>query len=143
MICSFRRITLLFVGVGLMFPSMLVARPSLEDQREKVRDMRDDVLAELYEIRPEAEARIEKAKGYAVFSNVGINVIFASFAGGKGVVVKNGGEETFMKMGSAGLGIGLGVKDFRAVFVFYSQRKMNDFIAVSYTHLTLPTKRIV
>lgn len=104
------------------------ARPSIEDQRNKVREMRDEVLEMLYEIRPEAEARIEKAKGYAVFTNVGINIIFASVAGGKGVVVDQSGHETFMKMGSAGLGIGLGVKDFRGVFVFYEQSKMDSFI---------------
>ncbi len=48
------------------------------------------VLAELYKMHPEAKAKVKKAAGYAVFSNVGINVIFASFAGGHGVVVKSG-----------------------------------------------------
>jgi len=104
------------------------AKPSIEDQRDEVREMRDEVLAELYATKPETKARIKKAEGYAVFSNVGINVIFASFAGGKGVVVDRRGEETFMKMGSAGLGLGLGIKDFRVVFVFYDQRKLDQFI---------------
>jgi lipid-binding SYLF domain-containing protein len=117
-----------FLALGLFASSGLQARPSIEDQRNEVRTMRDEVLAELYDTKPETEARIKKAKGYAVFTNVGINVIFASFAGGKGVVVDNRGKETFMKMGSAGLGLGLGVKDFRAVFIFYSQRKMDQFI---------------
>lgn len=36
--------------------------------------------------------------------------------------------ETFMKMGSAGVGIGLGVKDFRAVFVFSSKDKLRTFV---------------
>jgi hypothetical protein len=29
-----------------------------------------------------------------------------------------------MKMGSAGIGLGLGVKDFRAVFVFHDKEKL-------------------
>ncbi len=107
------------------------AKSDPEKERKDIRAMRDSVLAELYKINPEAKAKIKKAAGYAVFSNVGINVIFASFAGGHGLVVKSGllsDTETFMKMGSAGIGIGLGVKDFRAVFVFSDKAKLDAFI---------------
>lgn len=91
--------------------------------------MRDEVLAQLYKEKPAAKTAIKKAAGYAVFTNVGVNIVFASFAGGHGVVVDRKGRETFMKMGSAGLGLGLGIKDFRAIFVFYDQKKLEDFIA--------------
>jgi lipid-binding SYLF domain-containing protein len=107
------------------------ADASAEADRTKVRAMRDSVLADLYKLRPEAKAKIKKAAGYAVFSNIGINLVFASFAGGHGVVVKSGtfkDTETFMKMGSAGLGLGLGVKDFRAVFVFSEASKLEAFV---------------
>ncbi len=70
-------------------------------------------------------------KSYAVFTNVGVNLVFASFAGGHGVVVRKGtisDDHVFMKMGSAGVGFGLGIKDFRAVFVFYEKDKLNSFI---------------
>lgn len=100
-------------------------------ERIKVRAMRDKVLAELYEIHPGAKAKIKKAAGYAVFSNVGVNLVFASFSGGHGLVVKTGvlsDTETFMKMASAGLGLGLGVKDFRAVFVFTDKERLEAFI---------------
>jgi lipid-binding SYLF domain-containing protein len=63
-----------------------------------------------------------------VFSNVGINLVLASFAGGTGIVVDKRGNETFMKMGSAGIGIGLGVKDFRGVFLFHDKAKLQAFI---------------
>ncbi|GAB5558411.1 MAG: hypothetical protein SynsKO_00580 [Synoicihabitans sp.] len=101
---------------------------TIEDERNEVRSMRDQVLADLYELKPNAEGRIKKAEGYAVFSNVGINLVFASFAGGHGVVVDDHGNETFMKMGSAGLGFGLGVKDFRGVFVFYDEEALENFV---------------
>jgi len=93
--------------------------------------MRDSVLAELYKLHPDARAKIKKAAGYAVFSNIGINLVLASFAGGHGVVVKSGvlsNSETFMKMGSAGFGLGLGVKDFRAVLIFSDKEKLTAFI---------------
>ncbi len=114
--------------VGLLGFVTSAQAGNIEDERDEVRDMRDDVLADLYEIQPRAEGRIKKAEGYAVFSNVGVNLVFASFAGGHGIVVDDHGHETFMKMGSAGLGLGLGVKDFRAVFVFYDRKALDDFI---------------
>lgn len=117
--------------VAVLAAAGLQAKPDADDQRAKIREMRDEVLKELYKARPEAKAKIKGAAGYAVFSNVGINVIFASFAGGHGIVVKSGllrDTETFMKMGSAGIGLGLGVKDFRAVFVFHEKDKLEAFI---------------
>jgi len=33
-----------------------------------------------------------------------------------------------MRMGEIGLGLGLGVKDFREVFIFHSTKSMNTFI---------------
>lgn len=90
--------------------------------------MRDKVLADLYQERPETRQKIRDAAGYAVFTNVGVNLIFASVGGGRGVVVDQQGNETFMRMGTAGLGIGLGVKDFRGVFIFWDQDKLTTFL---------------
>ncbi|MBI2813353.1 MAG: hypothetical protein HYX71_03630 [Opitutae bacterium] len=107
------------------------AKGTPDQQRASIRQTRDDVLAELYKLKPEARAKIKQAAGYAVFSNVGVNLILASFAGGHGLVVEKGlvkDTETYMKMGSAGLGLGLGVKDFRAVFVFDSKDRLRDFV---------------
>jgi lipid-binding SYLF domain-containing protein len=107
------------------------AQSDADAERAKVRKMRDSVLAELYQLHPDAKDRLKHAVGYAVFSNVGVNLVFASFAGGHGIVVRNGlfsNSETFMKMGSAGLGFGLGIKDFRAVFIFFDKAKLDDFI---------------
>jgi lipid-binding SYLF domain-containing protein len=115
---------------GLITPVFAKSDPDAD--RKKIRDMRDTVLAELQKSHPETKSKIKKAAGYAVFSNVGINVFMASFAGGSGVVVRNGlihDTETFMKMGSAGLGIGLGVKDFRVVFIFTDKDRLEDFVA--------------
>lgn len=109
----------------------LHAKGDADTQRAEIREMRDKVLTDLYKIKPELKSRISKAKGYAVFTNVGVNIVFASFAGGHGIVVKNGlikDSETFMKMGSAGIGLGLGVKDFRAVFVFITKDALDAFV---------------
>jgi len=116
----------MFVAAALV--PVGLAKDSPEEKKAKTRQMRDSVLEELYKQKPELKNRIKKAEGYAVFSNVGVNLVLASFAGGSGVVVDRKGHETFMKMGSAGIGIGLGVKDFRGVFIFYDKVKLQHFI---------------
>ena len=120
-------LVILFSVVGCLAPAVF-AKPTADERRAKTREMHDAVLADLYKAKPELKARLKKAPGYAVFSNVGVNLLVASFAGGHGVVVDKKGHETFMKMGSAGIGLGLGVKDFRAVFIFYDQAKLEKFI---------------
>jgi lipid-binding SYLF domain-containing protein len=98
------------------------------EQRGEVQKMRTDTLAELYKVHPPAKARIQKAVGYAVFSNVGINLIFLSAAGGWGVAHDNkSGQAIYMKMLSGGLGLGLGAKDFRGVFVFTTREAFTNF----------------
>ena len=62
---------------------------SAADKRQSVQRMKNDVLAELYGLRPKARAEVTAAPGYAVFSNANVNVIFASFGGGYGVVQDN------------------------------------------------------
>ena len=102
---------------------------SRQQKRQAILEMRSDVLADLYRIHPHARAEIAGAPGYEVFSNANVNVIFASFSGGRGVVHEAGsGRNTFMKMGEAGIGLGLGVKDFRAVFVFKNRDSLQRFI---------------
>ncbi|HYM30087.1 MAG TPA: YSC84-related protein [Candidatus Cybelea sp.] len=100
------------------------------EKRAAVQDMRRDVLSELYKIHPSAQGKIKDAPGYAVFSNANVNVIFASFGGGFGVAHDNkSSKDIYMKMGEAGIGLGLGVKDFRAVFVFNDRATLDHFIA--------------
>jgi lipid-binding SYLF domain-containing protein len=91
--------------------------------------MRSETLAELYKVHPYAKTRIDQGVGYAVFSNVGINLFLLSTASGWGIVRdKKTGRDSYMKMYSAGLGPGLGVKDFRGVFVFISKSALDQFV---------------
>lgn len=119
----------LWLGLGVLCSAPLaLARSAAAEKRDEIDAMADKMLDELYAHKPIAKDQVRKAAGYAVFSNVGVNLVFASFAGGRGVVVEKRGPRTYMKMGSAGLGLGLGVKDFRVVFVFRSKDKLRDFV---------------
>ncbi|MDC0088467.1 YSC84-related protein [Porticoccaceae bacterium] len=99
------------------------------EKRQVIIDMRNQVLNDLYKIKPDVKAQIVKAEGYAVFSNANINLMFASVGAGHGVVRDNqSGKNTFMKMGEAGVGLGFGIKDFRAIFVFHSRDALTQFV---------------
>jgi lipid-binding SYLF domain-containing protein len=102
-----------------------------EERRQAIQGMRQDVLDELYTIKPDTRAQLASSSGYAVFSNANIYVIFASFGGGVGVVHSNDtSADTYMRMGELGIGIGAGVKDFRAVYVFHDQAALDRFLDV-------------
>ena len=99
------------------------------EKRRAILDMKQETLSALYRIRPDARSRVARAPGYAVFSNANVNLLLASVSGGQGVVKDNrSGRHIYMNMGEAGLGLGLGVKDFRAVFVFHDRATMNSFV---------------
>ena len=99
------------------------------DRRAAVQDMRADTLSSLYTVAPSARDEIDRAEGYGVFSNVGVNLILASVGSGYGVVRDNETRnDVYMKMLSGGLGLGLGVKDFRGIFVFTTRSALANFI---------------
>ena len=100
-----------------------------QDKREAIQQMKNNTLADLYKLHPQAKDRIQRSEGYAVFSNVGVHLVFVSAAGGWGIAHDNKtGKEYYMKMASGGLGVGLGAKDFRGIFVFTSRRAFDDFL---------------
>lgn len=101
---------------------------SVDQKRQSIEKMRAATLNKLYKDKPYAADTIERAAGYAVFSNANVNLLFASAGGGYGVVHSNNGTVTYMKMGEVGLGLGLGAKDYRLVFVFHTQQALNRFV---------------
>ena len=102
---------------------------SAQEKRQAAHEMKNEALAELYKLEPHARGQISQAVGYAVFSNVGVYLILLSAGNGYGVVEDNEtGAEHYMKMASGGLGIGLGVKDFRGVFVFTTRDALDQFV---------------
>jgi len=99
------------------------------DKRQLVQTMKQETLTDLYTFHPAAKQSVAKSMGYAVFSNTGINLLLLSTGNGYGVAHDNGtGKETYMRMFTAGVGIGLGVKDFRGIFIFSTQEAFDTFV---------------
>lgn len=128
---TYRMHILAAVAVGILLSGFtgLAVAASPEEKRNETRKMRSETLAKLYKVHPLAKRDIQKAVGYAVFSNIGINLILLSAAGGSGVAHDNQtGKDIYMKMISGGVGFGLGVKDFRGIFVFSTAKAFKQFI---------------
>ncbi len=102
---------------------------TLEQRRQAVADMETATLQRLYKEAPDAQAKVQNAPGYGVFSNANVNLLIASAGGGYGVVVDNAtGQRTYMKMALGGVGLGLGAKDYRVVMVFKDKATMDKFV---------------
>jgi lipid-binding SYLF domain-containing protein len=102
---------------------------TIAEKQQKINDMEQETLARLYKESPETKDKIKNAVGYGAFSNANVNLIFASAGGGYGVVVDNAtGKCTYMKMALGGVGLGLGVKDYRVVMIYKDKATMDNFI---------------
>jgi lipid-binding SYLF domain-containing protein len=122
---------------GLLFTALVcavaVAAHAADNKKEKeqkeIRKMAQDTLHRLYKADPKAKAAVKGAAGYAVFSNMGVKILFAGSGKGEGIAVNNkSNNETFMKMIELQAGLGMGVKKFRVVFVFDNDKAFNSFV---------------
>jgi len=117
------------LAVILLATGLASAGDSPDEKKEKTRKMAAQTLQDLYKLQPTAQAAIGKAAGYAVFNNMGTNLLLLSTARGAGIAVNsNTKKETFMKMISAGAGLGVGVKDYRVIFVFENDKALAQFL---------------
>ena len=124
----FRKIATVLV-ITVLASGLAIAKDSPDKEREKTRKMASDTLKDLYKLQPTAKAAVGAAAGYAVFDNFGTNVLLLSTARGGGIAINNKSKkEVFMKMASVGAGIGLGVKDYRVIFVFNEEKSLTTFL---------------
>jgi len=117
------------LALALLSAATYSADDDNEKKREKSRKMAAEALQDLYKLEPTSQAAIQKAAGYAVFDNMGVNVLLLSTARGSGLAVNNKSkQETFMKMASAGAGLGMGVKGYVVVFVLEDDKALAQFL---------------
>jgi lipid-binding SYLF domain-containing protein len=69
-----------------------------------------------------------KAYGWAAFDNLKIAIGWSG-GGGNGVAVNKGsGARTYMKMGTVGVGFGLGAQKYQVVFLFQDEKTFRNFV---------------
>ncbi|MDO4178787.1 MAG: YSC84-related protein [Phascolarctobacterium sp.] len=130
---SFKKILVLC----LMFVTLCVgvcSAASVEQKKANVRIKVATVLDQLYTLHPEARNVVSNSLGYAVFANTGLSYGIISDNHGRGLAKNNNtGEEIFMKMNKAKLGLGLGAKEYSVVFIFETDDAWNKFTTTKWT----------
>jgi hypothetical protein len=124
------RAAILLIAVALLHPGCMRPRgATVEDKRAYVKEMRAEALTELYKRDASLRSKVKSAAGYAVFSNLAGGVLFVSTGQGYGVAHNNRtGRDTYMKMAELGAGMGLGMRHFRAVYVFKDASTLETFV---------------
>ena len=109
--------------------SMAEDKKTKHDQkRENINTMAKETLDELFEKDSGAKKLYDKAYGYAVLDNVKLSLMISG-GGGHGVAVeKKSGKRTYLRMGTAGLNIGLGGQKYQIVFFFEEKKQFDLFV---------------
>jgi lipid-binding SYLF domain-containing protein len=136
---SWRIVVIVAAVACVLSPSL--SRPALADdevpkwkslereaKRAKIDETAQQALDELFTKSVKAETLFKKAYGWAVFDNLKLALI-VSGGGGNGVAVdKDTGERTYMKMGTAGIGLGLGGQTYQVVMFFQDKGTFVNFV---------------
>ncbi len=116
------------------FSNPFASDKTVDQQRQDILKKNQEILANLYKVQPKAKEAIEKAVGYATFSNFGMKILIAGGGTGTGVVInKDSKKPIYMDMAEVQAGIGLGIKSFQNIFVFQTQAALNDFVNSGWT----------
>jgi len=119
---------MVLVLIGAVSPAMAASKAEKAEQKRKEIDaMAADVLSDLYDKRPKSKELYSKAYGYAVFDNWKMSLLLASGRGGGVAVEKDSDKRTYMKMGTLGFNVGLGVQKMQVVFLFQDKRTFERF----------------
>ncbi len=123
------RLAAMLLTMCLFAGAALAADQDVKEKREEARKSAQETLTMLYKVQPSAKAAIESAAGYAAFEDFGVKIFVAGGGGGSGMAVNNKTKkETFMKMLEVQAGLGLGVKQYRVVFLFETEKALETFI---------------
>ncbi len=128
-------ITLCVVTLALVAPGTAFADEEksskelkLDSQRAKINEVAQETLQKLFAENSKAKALYDEAIGWAVFDNTKV-AVGVSGGGGNGVAVsKKTGKHAYMKMGTVGVGFGLGVNSYQVVFLFQDEVTLRNFI---------------
>jgi lipid-binding SYLF domain-containing protein len=116
---------LLALGIG---PALAQDARVLQ-RRQEIDTNAQAVLDELLKTQPAVRDLYDRAAGYAVFT-VTKGGFIVSGGGGNGVAVNRAtGQRTYMRMGSGGIGLGIGAQRYSLVMLFETEDRLNKFLA--------------
>jgi lipid-binding SYLF domain-containing protein len=116
----------LALGVG---PVLAQGDAKVQERRQEIDTNAQATLDELLKTHSGVRDLYERAKGYAVFT-VTKGGFIVSGGGGNGVAVnKAAGQRTYMRMGTGGVGLGIGGQRYGLVILFETADRLDKFVA--------------
>lgn len=98
-------------------------------RRAEIDQAAQATLDDLFKTQGNARELYDRAVGYAVFTATKAGFI-VSGGGGTGVAVnKATGQRTYMRMGTGGIGLGIGAQRYSLVVLFENEAALNKFVA--------------
>jgi lipid-binding SYLF domain-containing protein len=85
-------------------------------------------LGKLFALQEHARALYDEADGYAIFSATKAGFIVTGGSGTGVAVDRASGARTYMRMGTGGLGLGIGAQRYSLVILFEDTAHLNRFI---------------
>ncbi len=123
--------SLLLAAVLALSVGPVLAQGSAEVQqrRQEIDTNAQTVLDELISSQAPARDLYARAVGYAVFT-VTKGGFIVSGGGGNGVAVnKSTGQRTYMRIGTGGIGLGIGGQRYSLVMLFETEDRLGKFVA--------------
>jgi lipid-binding SYLF domain-containing protein len=135
---AMRHVLVGLASVGLLLGGLNSANAQDDapatDAELKARQMEIDLRSQvtldgLLGTNGNAKILYDRAAGYAVFDVTKAGGLFVTGAGGSGVAVnKESGARTYMRMGSGGVGVGLGLQQYDLVIMFEDTAHLGRFM---------------
>jgi lipid-binding SYLF domain-containing protein len=108
--------------------AQLTQTQEILERRDELTQMADTTIEQLREDEVASAGLLEAAHGYAVFDTTKGGLIVTG-AGGTGVArEKSTGENVFMHLGAAGVGVGGGLENYRMVLLFEDEETYDAFV---------------
>ena len=127
-------ITLFAVALALVAPGTILAEEKdskelkQDSKRAAIDEVAEETLQNLFAENAKSKGLYDEAIGWAVFDNTKV-AFGVSGGGGNGVAVsKTSGKKAYMKMGTGGVGFGIGVNKYQIVFLFQDEATLKNFI---------------
>ena len=116
----------LALGVG---PALAQEGGEAQERRQEIDTNAQTTLDDLMNAQAAVRDLYGRAAGYAVFT-VTKGGFIVSGGGGNGVAVDKGtGQRTYMRMGTGGIGLGIGGQRYSLVMLFETKDRLDKFIA--------------
>src|SRR5690606_36279167 len=98
------------------------------ERRQEIDARSEATLNMLFETQSSVRSLYDRAAGYAVFTATKSGFIVTG-GGGTGVAVdKSSGRRTYMRMGTGGIGLGIGAQRYDLVILFETDAHLDRFI---------------